>query len=598
MKQYNTPPPENQPAKPDVLADVQAAAERRKQEEHERRLRIKAELRRAHESASLLGDSALPSGKSKTPTATVSLSVPTSVLTTAAANGVVPPVIHDFGKGAASILQTEQTGTFIPFTPEGALNFEPQTPFDRLRDKPTPCPASIELLKGVSAAFVMLTAGGQTCAYHIASGDVLSREGFKQHCAAHYGVVALEWKTADSKDAPAARMEKPAPLGDYWWDHASQGRRVVRRIVMEPTSKSAAQDAMDNPEVFNLWHVRKLSMAVPDGHSTANDIAIIVNHVMYLSGGDVVGVTYFLCWLAHLYLHPEDKIPTAICLYSKNGRVGKNMLGKLIAKVFGKSLVAGCTGKRFQSNFMDAIEHKRILFINELARSEKADGYEDFKSQISEEDTQFEGKGRASKEIKNITHYVITTNNADALPLMEGDGRVLVLRCLADRQPDAYYKELGDWIDGPGAPALANVLANWEFPRGWDYHAPVPQTAAVKAMQRAARGDLVCTLEALMQEGVQPFDKDCGRVVNMTLQLDTACGAALRGIKVNHRTLPAALERLGAVQLGSGTASKDNAWFWRNQDYWRGKTAKELIAYIHDGTKPDDYPKTEGENHE
>jgi hypothetical protein len=78
------------------------------------------------------------------------------------------------------------------------------------------------------------------------------------------------------------------------------------------------------------------------------------------------------------------------------------------------------------------------VFINEMARSEKADGYEHFKSQVSGEFIQFEGKGRASKEIRNIAHFIITTNHEDALPLMEKDGRIAVLRCLSDRREDSY----------------------------------------------------------------------------------------------------------------------------------------------------------------
>ena len=221
---------------------------------------------------------------------------------------------------------------------------------------------SREILKYISEDFVMLATAGKVVAYHIESGDELGKEGFKQYCAKHYGDVLIS--LPPDKDGNV--VEKRAPAGDIWWEWNEPDRRVVRRIVMEPTSKGEGDD---NPEVFNRWHVLKHTMAERNPKATAADIAILANHLMYLSGGDVVGVTYFLCWLAQLYQKPEIKIPTAILLYSKNGRVGKNLLQRLISKVFGKPLVASCTGKVLQSNFMDAIEHKRIIFINELARS-------------------------------------------------------------------------------------------------------------------------------------------------------------------------------------------------------------------------------------
>lgn len=437
---------------------------------------------------------------------------------------------------------------------------------------------SREILRYISEDFVMYAAGGKLVAYHIESGDELGKEGFKQYCAKHYGDVLI---TIPGKNEGDPGTEKRMPAGDIWWEWNEPDRRVVRRIVMEPTS---LPESDDNPETFNRWHILKHTMADRDTTATAADIAILANHLMYLSGGDVVGVTYFLCWLAQLYQKPEIKIPTAICLYSKHGRVGKNLLQRLISKVFGMPLVASCTGKMLQSNFMDAIEHKRIIFINELARSDKADGYENFKSQISEEYTQFEGKGRASREIRNIAHYIVTTNHDDALPLMENDGRIAVLRCLDARQDDDYYKQLVAWIDGPGAPALAQILATWRFPADWDAYAPVPQTAAAKSMQKAARGPLVCLLEELIEDGQAPFDKDIGRIMDLIPQLDTAYSAILRGTKLNGRTLPGALERLGYSQMKminymvGGEWKATRVWCWRNQEKWLNAPGQEVAV--------------------
>lgn len=438
---------------------------------------------------------------------------------------------------------------------------------------------SQEILKYISEDFVMLATGTKLVAYHIESGDELGKEGFANYCDKHYGEVQVMMPPdKDGNEVPP----KLVSSGDIWWKSKDHLRRVVRRIVMEPTSKPENGDL---PEVFNRWHILKHTMAERNPKATAADIAILANHLMYLSDGDVTGVTFFLCWLAQLYQTPEIKMPTAVLLYSKKGRVGKNLLQRLITKVFGQPFVTGCTGKLLQKDFDDAVEHRRIVFINELARSEKVDGYESFKSKVSEEYTQFEGKGRASREVRNIAHYIITTNHGDALPLMEKDGRIAVLRCLADRQSDAYYKELVDWIDGPGAPALAQILSTWVFPKDWDPYAPVPQTAAAKAMQEESRGPLVCLLEELIQEGVAPFDKDIGRVNDLIAQLDTAYSAVLRGTKLNNRTLPAALERLGHSQLAmanymlpDGTWKTAKPWCWRNRESWDKATGQEIAT--------------------
>lgn len=424
---------------------------------------------------------------------------------------------------------------------------------------------SRELLTYISEDFVMLGGASSLVAFHIESGDKLSKEAFTQYCAKHYGDVIF----VDDDGKEVERVSS----GQIWWAWNDPMRRVVKSVVMEPTT---VPEHDGDPTAYNRWYTLKKTMAEPNYSATQEDILPLLEHLMFISDGDEVVVLYFLNWLATLYQFPGVKIPVAVLMYSKFGGVGKNLIQRLISKVFGKPLVAGVSGKRLQSNFMDAIEHKRIIFINELAKTEKADGYEDFKTQVSEEETQFEGKGRAAREIRNIAHYIITTNNIDALPMMQGDRRIAVLMCEARPRDAAYYEKLVEWIDGPGAPALANVLRTWEFPENWNPHAPAPQTAAARMMQRESRGNLDLLLEELIEEHIPPFDKDCGKVMDLNLQLSTLYGSnLLKNVALNNRTLPKALAKIdGAVQLhityrrDDGTPTTARLWCWRNTEKW------------------------------
>jgi hypothetical protein len=517
---------------------------------------------------------------------------------------LVPDIEVPFGRSTAA----------LPLTP-GSTTRQTASPKEFKAPAPTAGGINIdresrEILKYISEDFVMLASGSKLVAYHIASGDELGKEGFIQFCDKHYHEV-LVIMPPDKEGKPVD--PKRVSAGEIWWSWKNELRRVVRRIVMEPTSKPEGDD---NPEVFNRWHMLKQTMAECDPKATAADIAILTNHLMYLSDGDVAGVTFFLCWLAQLYQKPEIKMPTAVLLYSKNGRVGKNLMQRLLTRVFGQPLVAGCTGKMLQKNFDDAIEHKRLVFINEMARSEKADGYEHFKSQVSEEFIQFEGKGRASKEIRNIAHFIITTNHEDALPLMEKDGRIAVLRCLAERQPDAYYDELVAWIDGPGAGVLANALATWEFPNGWNPHAPVPQTDAARAMQRAAQGDLYNNIAELIEGGVEPFDKDIIVVADVTAILQTkyeklwagrinttSVGVVLK--RMFGEPVPMRIEGLHGKALKKGeTPPVIRVYPQRHVEQWKTATPKQRGDHLNTGVRlfavqaPDDYPKTEVSDHE
>ncbi|MNP56238.1 hypothetical protein D3C76_1509490 [compost metagenome] len=53
-----------------------------------------------------------------------------------------------------------------------------------------------------------------------------------------------------------------------------------------------------------------------------------------------------------------------------------------------------------------------------------------------------------------------------------------------------------------------------------------------------------------------------------------------KGIKLSTRSVPTALRALGAQKIGSGTASKDNAWCWRNAEMWHTRSPKEWRAYL------------------
>jgi hypothetical protein len=461
-------------------------------------------------------------------------------------------------------------------------------------DKPTTIDnESRELLKQISRDYIMHAVPAAPVAYHIETGDRIGKESFIQFCANQYGDVHFI-------DANGNEVDR-ASSGLIWWNWNDYARRVVRRITMEPTHQP--EDA-GNPEEFNRWYVLKKSMTEPNYNATLDDAAPFINHLKQISDGDEIGVMYFLNWLAQLYQFPETKIPVAILMYSQFGGVGKNLVQRLLSMVFGKQLVAGVSGKRLQSNFMDAIEHKRIIFINELARSDKADGYEDFKTQVSEEDTQFEGKGRAAREVRNIAHYVITTNNIDCLPLMRGDRRIAVLMTTAKPLPEQYYKDLVAWIDGPGAAIVANMLRCWEFPVGWNPYAPAPQTDAARKLQSASAGLLETLMDDLFESRQQPFDRDLIVVDGAVEQLRTLYGATMKQGAINRTTVGKALDRICGeyVQMRAidekGESQKYRIYIARHAEQWKKATTAQRGDHMRTGVRPFDVSGTEEDSHD
>jgi len=453
---------------------------------------------------------------------------------------------------------------------------------------------SRRLLEQISLDFVMFTGASAPLAYRIETGNKLSKEGFVLFCNKHYGNVYFVDETGNEVDRASA--------GDIWWKWDDHSRRVVDTIVMEPTS---VPEHEGNPETFNRWYQLRKTMAIPDYEATIDDAAPFINHLMTISDDDQIGVMYFLNWLAQLYQFPDTKIPVAILMYSQFGGVGKNLVQQLLGRVFGDPLVAGVSGKRMQSNFMDAIEHKRIIFINELARSDRADGYEDFKTQISESKTQFEGKGRAAREVRNIAHYIITTNNIDCLPLMQNDRRIAVLMTVKPPLPSEYYIAFVKWIEGPGAGIVANLLRTWQFPADWSPHAPAPQTEAALAVQRESRGALRGLVERAIEADYKHRDLVTSEAVAITV-------ATKYGTILDKKPTPGAVGRVLTALYGKsdqkdikrpGQPLERQVRFYvvRYGQQWERASPEDRGLHLETGKRPFNVPEagdTEGVDNE
>ncbi|MFJ4348896.1 primase-helicase family protein [Pseudomonas sp. NPDC089401] len=459
-------------------------------------------------------------------------------------------------------------------------------------------PESREILRYISEDFILVTGDGAVYAYYIKRGCRLTKEGMKHQCAKRHGTIEQVAKIDNG------RVEwKSLPAGDIWWEWKGHERRVVMYLVMEPT---AVSEGDDDPDVFNLWHIRKLEMVERTEGAVFGDMTILWNHLLYLADGDTGAVVRFLCWLAWLYQHPDDKIPTAWLFYSEHRRVGKNLIGRLLARVFGPSMVlTDGDGKLLTSKFDDALLDRRIAFLNEvrLAGKERAN-FEVFKNRVSAEKVVIEPKGRPAREVRNTVHYILTSNHEDALPLTENEGRINVMRCLAPRKPDAYYEELVAWIDGPGAGVFANVLATWGF-KNWNPHAPAPETEAARDMQLAARGPGINFLQERAASRDGAFALQIGRCQSIYMELQKLYPDLVRDYGITPQTLPKMLKSLGFTQLFK--AGKDGkpsgnpntkVWCFCNHDWWDGQLASVWNDYLKTQTAPEGMPPHGGDSHE
>lgn len=448
---------------------------------------------------------------------------------------------------------------------------------------------SRETLKNISEDFVLYAPSGNP--YHVAEGIELTPRGFKDFCQQEYGYVV---------GTDLNGTEVRAPSGAIWLSWADRDRRSVLDITMEPTHLSAEQDAEEHPTVLNRWHILSQGIVDPDMSATRVSILPLENHLLFLSDHDQIPVDYALNMLAQLYKTPGIKIPAAQLLYSQFGRVGKNLYFRAVRNTFGgRPLVGeGSGNKMLTANFDDGISDKWIINLNELQLSGKGsrEAYDNFKTMISEEYGSFEGKGDKRTDRKNVAHYIITTNHADALPLMENDGRICVMRCTSPPLDSDYYKGFKEWVDGPGPALMAGAFENWKFPKDWDPYAPVPQTEAGKAMQHAAKGDLYGLVYELIEDQRAPFNVCFGAIEHLCCQMKTLHADSLGRTEVNKRTLGGVLIAIcGApvqcwVKTKDGKSVRQRLSFWRDAEQWKAATPEQRAHHLNYPDAPRVFP--------
>jgi len=419
--------------------------------------------------------------------------------------------------------------------------------------------------------------------------DGMAREGFLPFAKAHYGTLCgTDTKIVDGKPVTVPFEED---AGTLWWRvntraSAAPGlgypmKRIVKAFVFEPGVQSPA-------DVFNVFDLHKAGMCAPNMGATLEDIRPLIDQLHNELEFEPDAVRFILNIWAHMYLHPAEKPPYAIVTHSKFSGKGKTMLVEILSRVFGPAMVATMPGAKLHSNFTDALAGKRILVVNELSKSDRADGYEQFKTQISEPTLFHERKGVAAEQITNAVNFLVTTNNPDCLPSMVGDRRLIVAS--TDKRPreKTYYLNLLAWMRGPGAPALAGVLATWDF-GDWVCGEPAPQTAAAKQMQQAALPDATKFIQELFEDCRGPFDRDFNSIDGVQSTLATLYPHA--GIKFTPKNVENALRHIGgeARQMKTG-AGKGRFWFWRNPHRWLDASPAERSEHLVTGVRPAHIP--------
>lgn len=494
--------------------------------------------------------------------------------------------------------------------------------FGRLMAKGTPTALATEwdmescaLLTEMNQRYFKYTNGDQLRAVRLSDLKEFSEPVFIAHIAnvfkQHRGANEYGTFIATHKSDGVAVTTSLEPAGKFWLEKSGITSRsgdtnewisdmvIASSMVMVPTADHPQLDnnhAVFNPECdqFNLWHEYRKDMIQPNPSADVTALQPLIKHLMFLANDDEQGVMHFVNWLAFVYQNPGKKALTATVFHSTFTGLGKSIICRLIKRVFGERLVVQTTGAKISGRFTEIMQHKRIVWVDEMDLRNNPGFWEEFKAMITETSLTMEAKFKGAAAIANHVHFILTTNHLDSLPLDDRERRVNALSCGdASALEPSHYAGLVKWVDDHAAD-VAQALKTLRIPDSWSAYAPAPQTAAAKAMQRARLGDLRPLIEELIENHTAPFDRDFGKPAALVAQLS----ALYPDMRINPTSVGKVMNSLRITPAKARTAKHGNIqlYTWRNAKQWAKhcRTPEERSAHIDTGARP----FAEGATHE
>lgn len=466
--------------------------------------------------------------------------------------------------------------------------------------------------------------------YDIRTGNSLGAHAFvNQSIGNEGGLPGLRKPTDKARKAWADQRAKghahrasfvvetePASAGAMFltWTKA----RRAQTIVNVPAQGGRAAEFDPETQVFNrfhyVWENRpiKPTNEVVLKRTTPHDPRIkpLLDHMLYLAGGDENAVCLFVYYLAWVYQHPGDKIPWAPLIFTRQLRMGKSTLVYLLRDVFGgrsSGLVGESSGpqlkKALEGQFTESFDRGLLKFVHEIPPLNDPIVLDELKSLISESSGESRHMRTGAVQTERRLQFIFTTNNADALPQIASLGRFLVLGTEAGRRPHEQYQQFFAWAGdkehtGPGAQALCDVLHEMEFPDWWDHNAPPPLTDCARQMDEESIRDDALFVRSLIDGRKPPFERDFNggtaednlKTVNVIIKQYENCNPATMPPawlnKLDTQRLGRIFRELGFRKLSQKVDGNNPPWCWRNVELWGLHNAEKMRQHLKDGSRP------------
>ncbi|MCC6191905.1 MAG: hypothetical protein IT318_22985 [Anaerolineales bacterium] len=335
----------------------------------------------------------------------------------------------------------------------------------------------------------------------------------------------------------------------------------------------------------------KLNYWRPSGLTPApGSVAPFLEHINYLyptgNEGEIL-----LKYLAYQVQKPGKKVHWAVLLEGLPGN-GKSYFAMAMTTVLGEHNVRMVSNEELHETFTGWQRNTQLVVVEEMMARQRLELMNKLKPMITEPWCSIREMYRPPYKQPNRFNFLFFSNHNNALILDEADRRYCILKTLALPREPKYYAHLFDWTRRNG-PALLWYLKTQVDLSNFPAKAHAPMTEGKRAMIRHSMPDMDSYVYDQVEAVAYPCRWDLLRPADLVGPLKE------KGIRATPRTVAAAFERLGYLDLGVKRLmgeTKSNLWAVRNFDDYRGMDTARLRAVWAAQTNGD--PKESGKDAE
>jgi DNA polymerase III delta prime subunit len=216
-------------------------------------------------------------------------------------------------------------------------------------------------------------------------------------------------------------------------------------------------------------------------------------------------------FMAFMVQNPGRKITWAVLLQGVEG-CGKTFLAECMKAVLGPEHVKKISGDTIKKGWNEWAFGYQLVIIEEI-RVAGANRYEvmnALKEPVTNSSIPINQRNRDTREVPNISNYMLFSNHHDALALTPNDRRYFVVKSRLQSKAQVlqlgenYFNKLFAMLrDMPGA--LRAYLSEWEISPEFEPYGHAPRTTYVAEVINDSASDLTATIRRLLIEADYPL---------------------------------------------------------------------------------------------